>query len=212
MYVYTIVDIRSGKGYTGRSELPPDDLLNSRYYMKTNDLPVYEIIRRQGVDWFKLTVLGEGEELYKSTLAKIHDYNPAAEYVYVPPRKIPNISIALKKYYENNPSPFKGKTHPNLHYWKGKKKPNNQFAWIITYRDSRGEEVTEVIDNLALWTKSMGLPLSKIKWRVQHYRDESKKPAFPYGPVMNIKRVSAPKHVKPSKGRKIYPSSSEEDT
>lgn len=192
MFIYTIVDIRNRKGYTGKSETNPSDILNSRFYMKTNNLPVYEIIRNQGIDWFKLTVMEGDDKLYREMLKKYHDYN--TEYIPINPAISLIISKKLKEYYKTHIHPTKGTKHPNV-TWMGKKRPDFGYGWMITYLDKFNIEVTETIDNLQDWAKANGYEISKIKWRVQGYRNEIRKPAFPYGRIIDIKRISGPEKV-----------------
>lgn len=199
MFVYTIIDIRTGKGYTGKSETDPSDFLNPRFYMKTNNLPIYEFIRKQGVDWFKLQTVNTS---YEETIKKIHDYNTPEEYTPKEKIKKPKQSESLKRYYSNRPSHFKGKTHPNLYYWKNKK-GTGQYSWLVIYKNKYNEEVTDTIDNLEDWVKSLGLELSKVKWRCQPYANKPGNKTFPYGPIISIRRISVPKHYKDKTHNKL---------
>lgn len=194
MYIYTIVDIRNQRGYTGKSETDPSDILNPRFYMKTNNLSIYATIRNQGIDWFKLTVMKGDNKLYRKILKKYNHYNYTEEQKQKRKEINIKISITLKEHWKNNVHPILGTKHSNV-TWRGNKRTYLGYGWIITHLDQYGAEVTDAVDNLRDWVISHGYEISKIKWRVQGYRNETKKPAFPYGRIINIKRISGPKHV-----------------
>lgn len=187
MFVYTIVDTRTGEGYTGKSDINPSGFLKEVYYLKTDDLPIYKHIRNQGVDWFKLTIVGDTEEIYKKTLKKINTFNPGKHKKTLRPKQ----SEALKRYYKNRKSPFFGKTHENLFYWKNKKGPN-QYSWLVIYRDHTGQVTTEPVDNLARWCKNNKFTVGEIKWRCQPKVRMNKKPPFPHKNILDIRCISRP--------------------